>query len=344
MKSRIAGLFMLLLLAGCAPTQAPEATTEAESPTSATEEAAAAPTEAPESALTLTDGTGTVLTFDHAPERIICLYSRCMELLAALELAPVGVSTYEEPFATNPAYFPQPSETVIIEYDGDNPNIEQIAALEPDLVLAWEELRAPLEGIAPVYSVINEQDSYEESHDEIRTFAALLGREEIAEANIQAALDRLEAYKRLSPRNLSVMYGFMYDGAFYYRDGASGTCNLFNEVAMCEWPDPANASSWSVEVNDEGLLQLNPGIILIDSYGFEEGVDVVAEVSARPLWGELDAVKNGRVFISSDEVANLDGMGTVGMAQMLDYYMPLFYPDVFPTALTDEQVQEALSE
>ena len=142
------------------------------------------------------------------------------------------------------------------------------------------------------------------------------------------------------------MYGFFSDGSFHYRDDDSGTCNLFKEIADCAWPDPTNSSSWSVEVGDEGLLALDPDVLLIDGYGFDgkSNEQILVEVSARPLWGELKAVKNGRVYVASDAVANLDGMGTVGMQKMLDVYAPLLYPDLFPAPLTNEQVQAILAE
>jgi iron complex transport system substrate-binding protein len=294
--------------------------------------------------LTIVDGAGRDLTFDEAPQRVVCTYTRCMELLAALEFAPVGVASWVEDFASDPAYFPQPNEIVIIPEDGDVPNLEQIAALQPDLVFGWVELVDALAGIAPVYVVVDGQDSYQESHEEIRMFARLLGREEIAEGNIQSALDRLAAYQALAPRDVSIMYGFFSDGAFSYRDGQSGTCNLLNQVARCDWADPEGSASWSVQINDEALLALNPDVLLISSYGFEgqTAEEVIAALTARPLWAELTAVQTGQVHVITTSPTNMDGMGTVGMAQMLDVLMPLIYPDVFPEALTDEQVQEIL--
>jgi iron complex transport system substrate-binding protein len=301
---------------------------------------AVAPVSAQDKKLTLVDGAGNTLTFEKAPERIVCLYSRCIELLAALEVEPVGAMVTHEPMFKDAHYFPQPSKITVIEWDGDNPNFEQIAALKPDLVLGWDEVRDPLKDIAPVYSVINEQDSYQESHVEIRAFAKLLGREEVVERNIKAALNRLAAYKAKSPANLSLMYGFFYNDSFYYRDGASGTCNLLKEVTPCNWPDPANAATWSVQVNDEGLLALNPDILLIGGKTDEEIAKIATE---RPLWAELSAVKAKRVYVESTKVLNMDGMGTVSMEMMLDVYMPVLYPDVFPKALTDEQVAEILT-
>lgn len=302
-------------------------------------------TVAAEDGLSIVDGTGTTLTFDSPPERIICLYTRCMELLAALEFAPVGTVTNAESFITDPEYFPQANEIALIEWDGDVPNIEQLIALQPDLVLGWAELIPLLEGIAPVYSVIDGQDSYQESHDEIRAFAKLLGREDVAEANITAALDRLQAYQTLAPGDVSVMDMFFYNDAGYYRDGQSGTCNLLKEIAICDWPDPENSPSWSPQVNDEGLLQLDPDVLVISSYGFEgmSEDEIRASLSDRPLWAELSAIQSGRVYLEPEGL-NLDGMGTVGMSKTLDAFMPLLYPDVFPEALTDEQVQEILTE
>jgi iron complex transport system substrate-binding protein len=295
--------------------------------------------------LSIVDGTSTTLTFKEPPQRIVCLYSRCLELLAALEVVPVGIMVSFESFAADPAYFPQPNEIALINWDGDVPDIEQIAALQPDLVLGWQELQAPLAGIAPVYSVINEQDSYQESHDEIRAFGRLLGREDIAEANITTALNRLAAYKQLSPGDVSVMDVFFSNDTSYYRDGESGTCNLLKAVAVCDWPDPSNATTWSVEANDEALLQLDPDVILVSTYGFEglSEAEIRAQLAERPLWAELSAMQSGRVYIEPEGV-NLDGMGTVGMIRMLDRLMPLLYPDVFPEPLTDEQVQQILAE
>jgi iron complex transport system substrate-binding protein len=225
------------------------------------------------------------------------------------------------------------------------PNLEQIAALQPDLVFGWAELVDALAGIAPVYVVVDGQDSYQESHEEIRMFARLLGREDIAEANIQSALDRLAAYQALAPRDVSVMYGFFSDSAFSYRDGQSGTCNLLNRVARCDWADPEGSASWSVQINDEALLTLNPDVLLISGYGFEgqPAEEVIAVLAARPLWAELAAVQTGQVHVITTSPTNMDGMGTVGMVQMLDVLMPLIYPDVFPDALTDEQVEEILA-
>lgn len=94
-----ASLLVGLLLIACSSQPTPEAP----EPTETTEAMAEG------SLRTITDGEGNELTFAAPPERLVCTYSRYMELLAALELEPVGVTTWEESFIKDPVYFQQPT-------------------------------------------------------------------------------------------------------------------------------------------------------------------------------------------------------------------------------------------
>lgn len=341
-RAAAAALLLAVLTACAAPTPV--------SPTAAPATAilpTATPTAAPNEPVTITDGSGVELTFDAPPQRVVCLYTRCIEVLAAVGVTPIAVAGWIANVTTDPDYFPQPNEIVALRETNDDMGFdpEELAALEPDLVLGWEELRAPLEGIAPVHAVTNDLDSYQEANDEVRAFAQIFGREAEAEAAIQAFLDRLEAYKRLSPQDQSVINLFKTESIFY-RDGQSGTCNLFKEVAGCDWPDPANASSWSVETSVEGLLQLNPDVILTsaDPAQYPDEAALLADWGTDPLWHEISAFRNEQIIIIPATIYNMDGMGPIGATRMLDYFLPRIYPEVFPAALTDAQVQAALGQ
>ncbi|HYF61776.1 MAG TPA: ABC transporter substrate-binding protein, partial [Herpetosiphonaceae bacterium] len=299
-------------------------------------------------ALAITDGTGTTLTFGERPEKIICLYNRCTEVLATLGVTPQALPASMADLAADPGYFAQPNEIVLLRETNDDVgfDLEELAALKPDLILGWEELRTSLDGIAPVYAVTNDMNSYQDSHAETRAFAALLGREAEAEAAIQAFLDRLEAYKRRSPKDRSVMYTFFYDDKVYYRDGASATCALLNEVAGCDWPDPAGASSWSVESSIEALLAFDPQLLVFDSYGLDAKTDeeLRAALGQDPLWQELTAYKENRLILQPAQIRSMDGMGTVGATRLLDYVMPLLYPETFPQPLSEDEVKASLGQ
>ncbi len=252
------------------------------------------------SAYSITDSSGTTLNFDTSPERIACLYTRCLEVLATLGVLPIAVPEWIAPIAQDPAYFPQPNDITVLAATNDDigVDLEQLAALKPDLVLGWEELRAPLDGIAPLHAVANSMDSYQESHDEIRAFAKLLGREQPVEENIKQFLDRLAAYKQRAPGDRSIIYLGVGEELFY-RDGQSGTCNLLKEIAHCDWPDPTNQDTWSVATSIEGLLQLDPDVILVSDWAgqFADEQAMREELGKQPLWQELTAFKAGRVYL-----------------------------------------------
>jgi ABC-type Fe3+-hydroxamate transport system substrate-binding protein len=113
------------------------------------------------------------------------------------------------------------------------------------------------------------------------------------------------------------------------------------EIAGCDWPDPSNQDVWSVTTSIEGLLQLDPDVILVSDWAgqFADEKTMREELGKRPLWKELTAFREGRVFLEPSGL-NLDGMGTIGAARMLDYFAPLIYPEVFPAPLTEEEVRE----
>jgi len=40
----------------------------------------------------------------------------------------------------------------------------------------------------------------------------------------------------------------------------------------------------------------------------------------------------------------MDGMGTVGATRLLDYVMPLLYPETFPQPLSEDEVKASLGQ
>lgn len=146
-------LLLLVLLAACvAPAAAPATTDTAVTPTTAPAATSAFP-------VTITHDKGE-LTLDKPTERIIVFSEEFTELFVALDIAPVGVALWRnEPtgdiFNQLP-YLDQPIPGEPRYIDGSEPNLEVIAALQPDLILNHEysdsgnaDLQASLAQIAP---------------------------------------------------------------------------------------------------------------------------------------------------------------------------------------------------
>jgi iron complex transport system substrate-binding protein len=352
-------LIVSLLLSACAggpalvasdtqPTSAPAAT-NAPAPTmpAAPTTAVAPTTTVAEAQLSITDTAGTTLTFAKPPERIIAMGVRDLEILAALGIPPIAVGPYSflTKLAQNPLYFAQPNNIATLRAaEGElGVDLEEIAKLKPDLMFGWPEVRTALQDVVPVYDAYNKQDTYEDSLTELRKFASFFGREAQAEQAIRKFEDRLAAYKQRSPKNVSVMYVGGTTKEVFIRHEHSGTCNLFKEVAICDWKDPKNDGAWSYTTSLEGLLQLDPDVLLLESWDEQlSTAELIGEYEKNPLLAELTAVKNQRLVAVEGDAKDLDGMGVVGATRMLDTYMPILYPEVFPQPLTDAQVQEIL--
>jgi iron complex transport system substrate-binding protein len=248
----------------------------------------------------------------------------------------------------NPVYFAQPLTVTAVPWDGDLPNLEALLAVEPDFVFGWQEVRTALaESDIPVYGFYDQNglSTWQEGLEELRKLAALTGRSEQAETVIQQFEERLAAYKARSPMDRSVMVVGATENEFYIRTAVSGTCALIREIGQCDWADPTDGASWSYTTSAEGLLELDPDVIIVSNWGeWPDNETMLADLAQNPLWNELTAVKAGRVTPELGAYEYLQGIGPLGNMQFLDLYLPLIYPETFPAPLTDEEIEEILAE
>ena len=151
--------FVVILLtslwAGCAVPMAPQPATQPVAQATAVDASADAAFP-----VTITDDKGE-LTLDKPATRIIVFSEEFTELFVAMDIAPVGVALWRneptgETFTQLP-YLDQPIPGEPRYIDGSEPNLEVIAALQPDLILNHEysdsgnaDLQASLAQIAPV--------------------------------------------------------------------------------------------------------------------------------------------------------------------------------------------------
>ena len=144
-------VLVLLLLVGCSTeTATPTATPQPEA-TPAPTAMPASPTAMP-AAVSLTDSTGEVLTFETRPTRTACLTEICADIMAELGLEPVAVN---DPLSSDPRFFGSRADNFqVIGGSFFEPNLEDIAAAQPDLVFGLggvhDGLRDALRPIAPL--------------------------------------------------------------------------------------------------------------------------------------------------------------------------------------------------
>lgn len=251
-------------------------------------------------ALTVTDMTGREVRLDGPAARIVVLMPSDCEILYAIGAGEtvVGRGTY--------CNYPAEVESVPVVNSGDSMNLEEILALQPQVVVMTkmaqtEEQVASLEN-AGVRVFITNAQTISDTYDCIALLGRLTGREEAAaqvSADMKARLDAIAekavntgktVYFETTP--LEYGWGLWSAGKGTFMDEIAAICGLNNIFAEVEgWP----------MVSEEEVIAANPDYIAtIDSYGMN-GLNPIEVITSRAAWQEIEAVKNGNVFMADND-------------------------------------------
>ena len=246
--------------------------------------------------VTVTDMMGREITLTAPATRIVALTAADCEILCTLgcEDALVGRGEYCDYPAS---VLEKPSVQ-----SGYETNIEQIIALEPQVVLmgtmaqTTEQVEA-LEN-AGIRVVVSDAQNIEGVYTAIRLIGALMGKDAEAEAlvtGMQTAFADIAAksentgktvYFEVSP----LQWGLWTAGKNTFMDELAAMCGLTNAFADVE--------GWAA-ISEEQVLERDPDYIVTISMYYGEGPTPVEEIKGREGWDSLKAVQN-------DDILNAD--------------------------------------
>lgn len=252
-------------------------------------------------AVTVTDMAGREITLDAPATKVVALTASDCEILAALgaEDTLVGRGEYCD--------YPESVLEVPAVQSGADTNLEQIIALEPQVVVMakmaqTEEQVAALEK-AGIRVVVSDAQDIEGVYTAIRLIGALVGRNDEAEAmvaDMQSAFADIAAksentgktvYFEVSP----LQWGLWTAGKGTFMDELATMCGLTNAFADVE--------GWA-EISEEQVLERDPDYIVTISMYYGEGPTPVEEIKSRAAWDALKAVQNDAIFnADSNEVS-----------------------------------------
>ena len=280
------------------PTQAPVAeqpTAEpvVEQPTA--EPVVEQPTEepAPDTSVTLVDMMGHEVTLEKPAERIVALTASDCEIVYALGAGDLLVGRGE--------YCDYPAEVFNVPSveSGGNTNIEQILALNPDVVVMssmaqTEEQVKQLED-AGVAVVVNDAKDIAGVYTSIEILGKLLGRDAEAQKiieDMQAGFAEIEANKLDGTQTVYFEVSPLKWGLW-----TAGKGTFMNEIA--EMMGLKNCfedlDDWA-QISEEQVLERNPDYIVTITMYWGEGPTPEEEIMSRPGWENVTAVKNGAIL------------------------------------------------
>ena len=313
-------LVAVVLLAGCSqPTAEPEllesVVEEPRVVDPATTEPVPEPTEPPPEPIAFTDGFGREVILQEPAKRIVSIAPSNTEVVFAIDAGDLLVGRDD--------YSDYPEAALEVPSIGDtyaDLNVEAIVGLNPDLVLAAditppEQIEA-LESVDLTVFVVGNPQGFEDLFANIELVGALTDRVTAADALVavlRATYQQIiEATANVEP--VSVFYEV--DGSDQNAPWTTGT-GTFQQTVF----DLVGGDNIAAEIQGWGQLSLeeivlrDPQVIIFGSGPFVP--TTVDNLVARPGWGDLSAVTEGRVFSIDTDLVDLPGPRLVeGLRQL----------------------------
>lgn len=341
--NQIVLILMVMMLAACGTNTNNANNSESSATKETTDDGTAAPeeTQKPESEssfqrVTVTDVTGASIIVDKPVEKVACIVSLCVDVLAELGMKPAAIAeSGVRVIASSPEFYGSEGETFpSIGGSFFEPSLENIVTAEPDLVIGLsgvhDTLREGLNGVAPLF--LANPKHYDDSIAFLETIGELTGRTAEAAAAKQAFLDKLKEAGQQAPKDNKalIIYGSDVNFSVITDSGLGGT--IMKEIASYPWkvekPEDDPYGEGSVPYSLEKLLIENPDVIFVESYSYSPGTKPVSEQLAEsPLWSKLKAVQNDQVHEVRSPIWG-DGRGTRSLSILMDEALAKLYPEL----------------
>lgn len=266
-------------------------------------------------ATTVTDDLGREVRLSRPAERVVVLYEAFGDMLAAMGLAGriVGRAAGDGPAPEGGA----PSVGTHLR-----PNLELILAQKPDLVVQMAGRDEAMESVAAlerlgVSVAVFAPTDFEGLFSVLARLGALTGQPGPAgdlEAALRGRLDRLRERVAREPIRPGVAFEVRWPNLLLAGQGSMVT----DIIARAGGRNLASGEKRLARISEEELLRLDPEVYIV-----QKGPMNPAPVnpSARPVYGELTAVRTGRVLMVEEAAWSRPGPRNVEAAEALAAFL-----------------------
>lgn len=272
------------------------------------------------------DSEGNEFKLEQPAQRIVSLAPSNTEILFAIGAGKQVVA--REDFSN----FPE--EAANLPSVGGNMgtyNLEAIAQLEPDLILA-SPLTAPdalksLQDISPAVFVVANPKNLDELYTNLVNVGILTGHQKEAEAMVTDLKKRVQAVEEKVAgiaEKPTVFYELdATDPAKPWTSGPGTFLDLLIGMAGGQNVGASLTGEWA-QISQEELIVQDPDIILLGDALY--GGITPESVAARPGWDSIAAVKNQRVSAFNDDLVSRPGPRLVAGLEEL---AKIIHPELF---------------
>jgi iron complex transport system substrate-binding protein len=236
------------------------------------------------------------------PQRVVVLTNEATDMALALGVTPIGAvkSWQGTPYYD---YIEDQLTDVPVVGDEFQPNLEQIVALKPDLIIGskvrQEQVYDKLSAIAPTVFSETLGATWK---DNLQLYAKAFNQEAEAEALLTDWDQRVENLKAQLGENsptVSLVRFLPGTAKIYYEQSFPG--QIVAEVGLPR-PPVQQKDKFAEEIGLESIENIEADHLFYFTYneGDNKGEEVKNQWFSHPLWQNLEVVQNQRVYEVSD--------------------------------------------
>jgi iron complex transport system substrate-binding protein len=263
------------------------------------------------------------VTVERRPERIVSLAPTATEILFAIGAGDQVIAVDE--------FSNYPKEAPTTDLSGYEPNVEAVAALDPDLVVVSDDLNEIVSALTAIEvpvlhlpAATTLDDSYAQI-DQMGMATGNLADATTLVATMTGDIDRLVA--SIPQLEEPVSYYHELDSSLFSVTSETFIGEIYSLAGLENIADQAEgAETLYPQLSAEHIIDADPDLIfLADTKCCGESPETVA---ARPGWGEMTAVGRGSVVALDDDIASRWGPRVVDLLEIIVDSVNRLEPDV----------------
>ena len=241
-------------------------------------------------------------------ERIISLSPTATEILFAIGAGEQVVAVDDQ------SNFP--SNAPVTDLSGYTPNVEAIAAYDPDLVVTSYDPGDLVDGlnvlgIKPL--IQSAAMTLEDTYSQIIELGDLTGHSKEAEKlnkEIQSSVSSV------TPSGNGLTYYHEVDNTLYSTTSKTFLGQLYDLLGLVNIADPADEDGFGwPQLSSEFIVDTDPDLIFLADADLGESPQTV---SSRPGWSSMQAVTDGRIIVLDTDIASRWGPRVVDFLEQVE--------------------------
>jgi iron complex transport system substrate-binding protein len=252
------------------------------------------------------------VTIDRQPQRIVSISPTSTEVLYAIGAGPQVTAV--DSLSNHPDGAP------VTDLSAFTPNVEAIAAFEPDLViLSYDpaDIVAGLEAIGIPVILHPTADGLDDAFSQWEQIGAATGHlAEATELVMQVGADIADAFGSLPSTSSDLSYYYELEPTLYSATSTTFIGELFSGTRMTNIADDQDADGFGYpQLSAEYVVSSDPDIIILaDTKCCGQSAATVAE---RPGWDTMRAVADGTIVELDDDIASRWGPRIVDLVDVV---------------------------